>query len=132
VNSSTNVGVNITYAERTLMVFVDDTGHEALAPGHVVYGLGGCAALGRDLGRLIQRPWRGIRERVTGSPDTPLHANKFPTLARGHEDFEAVANFFRDQPFYRFGALITVNTTLPDELGKVQAVKEITQNLRTM
>jgi hypothetical protein len=34
----------LTIADQSLVVFVDDTGHEALVPGHPVYGLGGCAA----------------------------------------------------------------------------------------
>ena len=72
---------NLILPDRCLAVYVDDTGHEALMPGHSVYGLGGCAVMGRDLDRLILQPWREIRKRVTGSPDTPLHANKFPTLA---------------------------------------------------
>jgi hypothetical protein len=72
---------NLILPDRCLAVYVDDTGHEALMPEHSVYGLGGCAVMGRDLDRLILQPWREIRKRVTGSPDTPLHANKFPTLA---------------------------------------------------
>jgi hypothetical protein len=46
---------------RCLAVFVDDTGHEALVAGHPVYGLGGCAALARDLDHVIRSPWREIR-----------------------------------------------------------------------
>ena len=64
-----------------LVVFVDDTGHEALLKDHAVYDLGGCAALARDLDRIIRDPWREIRRLVTGSEDTPLHANTFPSIA---------------------------------------------------
>lgn len=39
--------------DRCLAVFVDDTGHEALVKDHPVYGLGGCAAMGRDIDRII-------------------------------------------------------------------------------
>src|SRR6476660_3345580 len=60
-----------------LAVFVDDTGHEALVPGHPVYGLGGCAALAQDLDAFVRSPWREVRRQVTGSPDTPLHASEF-------------------------------------------------------
>jgi hypothetical protein len=42
--------------DRCLAVFVDDTGHEALVKGHPVYGLGGCAVMGRDLERVIRQP----------------------------------------------------------------------------
>ena len=110
--------------DRCLAVFVDDTGHEALVPGEPIYGLGGCAALGRDLGRTITEPWRAIRERVTGSPDIPLHANEFPTIA-SRDDMSAVAEFFRAHPFARFGATISVNTSLPDEMGIMRTMKEV-------
>jgi len=39
----------LTLAEQTLVVFVNDTGHERLVEGHPVYGLGGCAAIGTIL-----------------------------------------------------------------------------------
>ena|SRR5258707_15434132 len=66
--------------EGSLVVFVDDTGHEALVPGHPVYGLGGCAVLSSDLDPIIRDPWRDVRRKVTGSPETPLHANAFAGL----------------------------------------------------
>lgn len=117
---------NLILSDRCLAVFVDDTGHEALVPDHPVYGLGGCAVMGRDLVRLIWQPWGEIRKRVTGSLDTPLHANKFPSLA-SPADMEAVAAFFRVQPFARFGAIITINTKLSDELSLMRTMKEVLQ-----
>ena len=51
--------------DRCLAVFVDDTGHEALVREQPVYGLGGCAALGRDIERLIHQPWKELRRRVS-------------------------------------------------------------------
>ena len=108
---------NLVIAPRCLAVFVDDTGHEELAKGHPVYGLGGCAALGRDIERLIHRPWKELRRRIAGSPDAPLHASELPRIAKPG-DFEAVAQFFRAQNFWRFGAVFTEKTTLPTELVK--------------
>src|SRR5690348_17178461 len=98
--------VDLVVPDRCLAVYVDDTGHETLVQGHPVYGLGGCAAMGRDLDRLIYRPWKEIRRRVTGSPDTPLNAHKFSRTAK-QEDFEFVAEFFRSYQFGRFGAIIS-------------------------
>ena len=112
--------------DRCLAVFVDDTGHEALAKGHPVYGLGGCAALGRDFERLIERPWKELRRRVTGSRDAQLHANRFagnPKIG----DVEAVADFFRAQPFWRFGAVFTTETTLLPEISLMQTMKGVLQ-----
>jgi hypothetical protein len=82
----------------------------ALVTGRPVYGLGGCAALARDLDRTICSPWRELCRRVTGSPDTPLHASDFAEFA-ARENIEAVAEFFRVQPFARFGAIIATDST---------------------
>lgn len=60
--------MELSVPDRSLLVFVDDTGHEALVPGHSVYGLGGCAVLAADLERVIRHPWHEVRRRVRGSP----------------------------------------------------------------
>jgi hypothetical protein len=114
----------VVLKERCLAVFVDDTGHEGLVRGQPVYGLGGCAALGRDLDRLIYQPWRDLRKRVTGSPDIRLHANSFPRIA-APGDFEAVAKFFCDQPFFRFGAIFTTETKVASEISLMRAMKVV-------
>ena len=112
--------------EGSLVVFVDDTGHEALVPGHPVYGLGGCAAMGKDLDRIIQQPWREVRRKVTGSPDTPLHANTFAGFATP-ENIRTVAELFHAQPFARFGAIISFKTALADELAPVPTIAKVLQ-----
>ncbi|MGH9435465.1 MAG: hypothetical protein ACRD06_05645 [Terriglobia bacterium] len=48
-------------------------------------------------------------------------------LVKGPEDMEAVARFFRDQPFPRFGAIISINTKLTDGMGAVRTIKEVLQ-----
>jgi hypothetical protein len=115
---------SLVLTPRCLAVFVDDTGHEELAKGHKVYGLGGCAALGRDIERLIHRPWKELRRRILGSPDSPLHAHEFPSIAKA-EDFEAVAQFFRAHTFWRFGAVFTTETTLLPEITRLQTMKGV-------
>jgi hypothetical protein len=117
---------NLILPDRCLAVFVDDTGHEALVPGHPVYGLGGCAVMGRDLVRLIWQPWKQIRKQIAGTPDTPLRAAKFRSIASA-ADMEDVATFFRVQPFARFGAIISVNTKLAEEMSLMRTMKEVIQ-----
>jgi hypothetical protein len=97
--------VDLILHDRCLAVFIDDTGHEALPLQHPVYGLAGCAAMARDLYRVIVLPWKEVRRQVNGSPDIPLHANEFARTAN-QDDMEAVAGFFRTQPFFRLGAII--------------------------
>jgi hypothetical protein len=119
--------IRLELPDRCLAVFVDDTGHEDFPEGHPVYGLGGCAALGRDLERLIEGPWKEVRRQVKGSPDAQLHAHKF-ARTRKTGDVEAVAAFFRE-PFWRFGAVFTIETqfNLPEEIGRIRAMKGVLQ-----
>lgn len=119
--------MELNVSDQSLLIFVDDTGHEALAPGHPIYGLGGCAIMAADLERVIHHPWREVRRQVRGSADTPLHA-----AALGHpprrEDIEVVAGFFRNQPFARIGATVTVNTTLAGDLAPINAIAGVLKN----
>ena len=73
--------MELTLPESSLVVFVDDTGHERLVKGHNVYGLGGCAVMANDLDRVVRQPWHAVRRRVTGSADTALHAASFARTA---------------------------------------------------
>ena len=109
---------------RCLAVFVDETGHEELK-GQPVYGLGGCAALGRDIERLLDTSWREVRRRVAGSPNAQLRANG---LRPKPGDVEAIEAFFRTHHFWRLGAVITRTTKLPDELSRVRMMKGVLQN----
>ncbi|WP_316235299.1 MULTISPECIES: DUF3800 domain-containing protein [unclassified Bradyrhizobium] len=117
----------LTIADQSLVVFVDDTGHEALAPGHPVYGLGGCAAMAGDLDRLIRQPWHEVRRKVTGSADTPLHAAAFSRTATP-EQIEAAAAFFRTQSFARIGATVSVATRTIGDLSPVNAIAGVLKN----
>jgi hypothetical protein len=80
--------MELTLSETSLVVFVDDTGHEALIKGHTVYGLGGCAVLGAELDGVIRTPWREVRRKITGSANTVEGKSGFAP------DFKAV---FHDQ-----------------------------------
>jgi hypothetical protein len=117
----------LNIADQSLVVFVDDTGHEALVPGHPVYGLGGCAAMAGDLDRLIRHPWHEVRRKVTGSADTPLHAAAFARTATP-EQIEIVAAFFRTQPFARIGATVSVATRMIGDLGPIKTIAGVLQN----
>ncbi len=119
--------MKLTLPDRCLAVFVDDTGHEAFAPGHSVYGLGGCACVATDLVRLIQGPWREVRLKVNGSAHAPMHASAF---SRKHkpEQIGVVADFFRLNPFARFGAIMTQATSINAPLPPIELVAKVLQN----
>lgn len=114
--------MELNLTDRSFVVLVDDTGHEALVPGHSVYGLGGCAVLAADLESVIRHPWHEVRRRVRGSAETPLHA-----AALGHpprsKDIQVVADFFRSQPFARI-AIISNQSKRDDGIGIVNIIAE--------
>src|SRR5229473_8633356 len=88
-----------------LMFAIDDTGHERLR-GQPIYGLGGCAVMGRDYNRVVAEPWRRRRAATTGNFHTPLHAVKFRRRAT-RANMAAMGRFFANQPFFRFAVVAT-------------------------
>ena len=97
----------------SLVVFVDDTGHETLPDGHVVYGLGGCAVLESGLDQLIRVPWRKVRTTILGDPQQPLHA---AGLALSRQQQALIGDFFRTNAFMRVAVAATAKTLKPDAL----------------
>jgi hypothetical protein len=95
------------------MFAIDDTGHERLR-GQPIYGLGGCAVMGRDYNRVVAEPWRRRRAATTGNFHTPLHAVKFRRRAT-RANMAAMGRFFANQPFFRFAVVATLNTEYPGD-----------------
>jgi hypothetical protein len=79
-----------------LLIFIDDTGHESFAGNQEYYGLGGCAVLGAHYGRL-NTLWMDVRDRINGSPDTPLHASDMSI--RKPASYAILSKFFLDRWF---------------------------------
>jgi hypothetical protein len=98
----------LVLAPDCLACFVDDTGHERLK-GQPLYGLGGCAVLGRDYERVLVEPWSWRRAATTGNFNSPLHGAEFGLHATP-ANVAAMGRFFARQPFFRFAAVSTVNT----------------------
>jgi len=114
----------LTLPERCLAFFVDDTGHEAMPAGHPVYGLGGCAVMAKDLDNDIRIPWRAVRESVTGSSDTSMHAHHFARTAT-KEQMQRVADFFHRQRFARLGAIVSKETKYEGEFRNPDIVSAV-------
>jgi hypothetical protein len=112
----------------SLVVFVDDTGHEELKQkDHPVYGLGGCAVMAENLDTLLVQPWRNVRQNILGSPDTPLHASEFAQIAKP-EQIATIVKFFRSQPFCRLGAIMTNDTTTADGMNGIKTIANTLMN----
>lgn len=115
-------------APNTLLVFIDETGHEVLKAELPVFGLGGCAILAADLEREIHTPWRALRELVNGDASQPLHAAKFP-----RQYLEAMVEFFGRPTFMRLAVALSDKTKLPDDVPPVDiALRELADRIQTV
>jgi hypothetical protein len=92
-----------------LLVFVDETGHEALAGNQEFYGLGGCVVLAAHYPHLKEK-WRAVRKAINGDPDLPLHASEFERTA---DNFAVLSEFFLDPSFLRIAVTTTKAVSLP-------------------
>lgn len=104
-----------------LAVFVDETGDELLRdPNQKVFGLAGCAVMAPSLDAVVREPWKDVRRAVAGSPDARLHATDITSPTP--DQLKAIGGFFRSQPFSRFGAICSVETTLDKDIGLLSVV----------
>lgn len=105
----------------SLLVFVDDTGHEKLVDGHLVYGLGGCAVMADQYDKVIKQPWNALRSSMGKES---LHASKYAREAT-REHMKAMAAFFSQSSFARFAAIISVAANIPDQIPPMHLVSEV-------
>jgi hypothetical protein len=105
-------------------VFIDETGHERMPDGHVVYGVGGCAVMMRDYDRLIVQPWRTFRQLAAGDPNAPIHAYEFGSIAT-RAQLEAVARVFQDNAFMRLGSAVSAKIEMPRDETYKQAMTSV-------
>lgn len=103
----------VEYPGSTLLVGVDETGHELFADKrHPVFGLGGCAMLVRHYEEHLDHPWRQMKEHFFGGATTQLHAADLRSPSA--EQVQALGHFFTSHPFFRFAAMAAssyANTT---------------------
>lgn len=102
----------------TLIVAIDETGCEDYKDHNFpVFGIGGCAVLARDYGRLIYDPWRSLKATYFGGRDIALHAAdlRFPTP----DQLNALELFFTKFPFFRFASTSARTFNNGSELSNV-------------
>ena len=93
----------------TLVVALDDTGHERFADAqHPVFGIGGCAFMVRDYERLIDIPWTYMCKTFFPGVSRPLHAAELPRPTK--EQLDAFRHFFERFQFFRLAAVVSANT----------------------
>lgn len=112
----------IILEEDTLVVALDDTGHEDMLPQNGgCFGIAGCAFMARDYYRLIDGPWTYMLQNFFPDVKRPLHAAKHlrnPSAAQ----LGALCHFFTKFQFFRLAAIASLNTSNPDGYNYIQVV----------
>ena len=122
--------MKLTLPDACLTVFVDETGDELLRDRRQkVFGLAGCAVMASRLDDVVREPWKDVRRAVAGSPDARLHATDITSPTP--DQLKAIGGFFRSQPFSRFGAICSVETTLDEDIRPLTAVARALGNRLT-
>ena len=112
-------GGTTEYPGTTLLVGIDETGHEEFADAqHPVFGLGGCAVLIQHYWDVVDRPWRQLKEEHFGGTDIALHASDLRRPSVGQ--LEALGDFFSTQPFFRFATIVASTLRNETEFPLVQ------------
>jgi len=103
-------GATFTYSGNTVVVFIDETGHELLKDKqYPVFGLGGCLCTVKDYYALIYQPWKQVESKFELS-QLPLHASAFPKHKMTDVHFSAINSFFTTNAFARFACLVSDKT----------------------
>src|SRR5579864_446483 len=98
-------GGSVFCPDPSLMIFIDETGHEELSDKDFpFFGYGGCLTFAVDYGNAIVNPWKAV-ERAFPSDMLPLHASSLKPALLTNAHFEALIGFFSNNVFGRFAAI---------------------------
>jgi hypothetical protein len=109
------------YMPGTLMVFIDETGHEEYAdPNYPVFGRGGCLVTGSEYNNRIVRPWKKLLQEIDWG-DTPFHTSELIQRLRSlgkatcDAQIESINQLAR-HGFFRFGVTTHSKIIFPSEV----------------
>ncbi len=126
-------GNTSTFSGNTVLVFIDETGHELLKDKqYPVFGLGGCLCFARDYQKQICEPWKRV-ESTFGKKYLPLHASALPKNKMTDVHFSAINSFFTNNAFARFACLVsdrTINSSDYDFF--TVAIADLHERIRTI
>lgn len=108
----------LEYKNDWLLVFMDETGHEAFAGDQPYFAIGGCAMLGSDIA-TVQAEWKELRRKINGDAEAPLHA---ADLEYNQENFSSISDFFASRAFARFGVALSSKTNFNVDMHNIAPV----------
>jgi hypothetical protein len=108
-------------SEETLVVALDDTGHEEFKdPHYPVFGIGGCAFLVRDYPGLIENPWNHMCQRFFPDVKRPMHATDLGQLSE--VQLNAFKSFFENFQFFRIATTASIKSIKEIDNSFIQIV----------
>jgi len=110
----------IHLGEKTLVVALDDTGHEEFRdPNYKVFGIGGCAFMVRDYQQLVEQPWNYMCQKFFPNQKRPMHAVE---ICFTDEQMGALKYFFENFQFFRLAVTASHNTEKNIDRGFIDIV----------
>jgi len=76
--------------------------------------------MGSAYDQLIKTPWEKLKANYFGGVNVALHAADMYSIT--NEQIEALANFFKTQPFSRFAAIMKITTSIIGEITPYQLI----------
>ncbi len=103
-------GNTLLCPDSSLLIFIDETGHETLSDRNFpFFGYGGCLTYAGEYEKAIGKPWKEV-ERAFPSDMLPLHASELKPDQLTDIHFEALNGFFTNNVFGRFASICSNKT----------------------
>jgi len=107
---------------KMLVVFIDETGNEDFSdPNFPIFGRGGCAVIGKNYKKILEKPWRRLKREKLGGEEKPFHAVEFGQLPPTKAQIHAINSFLKGK-FYRFFSMDHLNSNRPKSIDGHQTV----------
>ncbi|MEQ8333792.1 hypothetical protein [Nisaea sp.] len=98
-------GVQIEFPDDSLLICVDETGHEDFVePNAPFFGLAGCVCGAGDYSCVVDTPWQVV-EQSFPTEMLPLHASDLQPSKVGPDQFAAIDHIFINGVFGRFATV---------------------------
>ena len=112
-----------------LLVYLDETGQEEMKDLQCpIFGMGGCAVLCGTAHRLLDEPWRMMKQDYFGNCEFPFHATSTLGSATAGQR-AAVVEYFKSTLISRFAAVIRFNSFLSPTLSPYQIITAVMFNM---
>lgn len=101
-----------SFSDNTLLIFLDETGHEELADKNFpIFGFGGCLVRAMDYEREVVISWKRVIDTFP-SEMIPLHASELDPKKLTSQQLNELSTFFSKNQFGRFSAVVTNKTVM--------------------